>query len=201
MGSSPLYSFGAVVSPQRSHAKGTNWLDEKLKVGFSLSRIRFIIATSGLICSANGRDGAESGIGREGMKETGIPAEFRLVHIVGESDALRSGPDDIEMVAPADRTVPIYGETGTGKELIARAVHDLSPAHAFVRLELCRHSGLLSRERALRARERRLHSSHCSRGKPLRTGASGTTFLDEIGELSLELQVAKDRLARRESGE
>jgi hypothetical protein len=106
----PLH--GAVVSPQRSLAKGTNWLDEKLKEGFSLIRIRFIIATESvdlldrrraLIRSFMPRR-AESNIGREDMEETEIQPEFRFVHIVGESNALRTGPDGIGMVVSADRS-------------------------------------------------------------------------------------------------
>jgi formate hydrogenlyase transcriptional activator len=59
-----------------------------------------------------------------------------FVDIVGKNNSMRRVLDDIAMVAPADSTVVIYGETGTGQELIARAVHGLSArkANAFVRL-------------------------------------------------------------------
>ena len=55
--------------------------------------------------------------------------------IVGRSEALRSVLDELEMVAPTDSTVLILGETGTGKELIARAIHNLSArrTHPFVK--------------------------------------------------------------------
>jgi hypothetical protein len=98
----PLH--GAVVSPQRSLAKGTNWLDEKLKEGFSLIRIRFIIATESVDLLDRRPRRAESNIGREDMEETEIQPEFRFVHIVGESNALRTGPDGIGMVVSADRS-------------------------------------------------------------------------------------------------
>src|SRR5580692_8968520 len=70
------------------------------------------------------------------MKETEIHTMSGFAHIVGEGSALRRVLDDIEKVAPADCTVLIYGETGTGKELIARGIHDLSPRRSkpFVKL-------------------------------------------------------------------
>ena len=54
-------------------------------------------------------------------------SESRFGEIVGESEALRRVLREVETVASTDSTVLIYGETGTGKELIARAIHNLSP--------------------------------------------------------------------------
>src|SRR5271169_4138235 len=59
-----------------------------------------------------------------------IPNETNFEDIVGRSAALRSLLRQVETVAPTDSTVLIYGETGTGKELIARALHNLSARHA-----------------------------------------------------------------------
>src|SRR5262249_7416288 len=58
--------------------------------------------------------------------EDEIRSELNFDEIVGRSPALRKVLQDIETVAPTDSTVLIYGETGTGKELIARAIHNLS---------------------------------------------------------------------------
>jgi formate hydrogenlyase transcriptional activator len=68
--------------------------------------------------------------------ESELRSELHFEEIVGSSEALRRVLREIETVAPADSTVLIYGETGTGKELIARAVHNLSSrkSNAFVKL-------------------------------------------------------------------
>src|SRR5581483_9165186 len=55
-----------------------------------------------------------------------IRTELNFEEIVGRSPSLRKALEEIETVAPTDSTVLIYGETGTGKELIARAIHNLS---------------------------------------------------------------------------
>jgi len=68
--------------------------------------------------------------------ESEIRSELHFDDIVGKSKALKRVLADVETVAPADSTVLIYGETGAGKELIARAIHNLSSrkANAFVKL-------------------------------------------------------------------
>jgi formate hydrogenlyase transcriptional activator len=83
--------------------------------------------------------------------ENRIEDDFK--DIIGKSKALRRVLDDIETVAPTSSSVLIYGETGTGKELIARSLHNLSSrgANAFVKIELRRHSDRLARERAFRS--------------------------------------------------
>src|SRR5262249_41069098 len=110
--------------------------------------------------------------------------------IVGNSDGLRRVLKQVETVAPTDSTVIIYGETGTGKELIARALHNLSPrkANPFVKLNCAAiPTGLLESELfghetgavagAISQRIGRFELAH-----------RGTVFLDEIGEIPLELQ-------------
>src|SRR3984957_17637696 len=68
--------------------------------------------------------------------EDEIRSEMNFAQIIGNSASLRRVLKHVETVAPTDSTVLIYGETGTGKELIARAIHDLSPRRAkpFVKL-------------------------------------------------------------------
>ena len=122
--------------------------------------------------------------------ESEIRSELGFEDIVGNSQALKQVLKEIETVAPADSTVLIYGETGTGKELIARAVHNLSSrkSNAFVKLNCAAiPTGLLESELfghekgaftgAIAQRVGRFELAH-----------RGSIFLDEIGEIPLELQ-------------
>jgi formate hydrogenlyase transcriptional activator len=109
---------------------------------------------------------------------------------VGTSAALRKVLDQIEIVAPTGATVLLHGETGTGKELIARAVHSLSPRRdrTFVRLNCAAiPSGLIESE--LFGHEKGAFTGaliqKCGR---FELADHGTLFLDEIGDISPELQ-------------
>ena len=112
--------------------------------------------------------------------------------IVGSSDALRKILSDVARVAPTDSTVLIMGETGTGKELVARAIHRRSErsSRAFIRVNCAAipqtliASELFGHEKGAftGAAQRRLGRFELADG--------GTIFLDEVGELPIETQVA-----------
>ncbi|MCU1284975.1 MAG: transcriptional regulator [Acidobacteriales bacterium] len=110
--------------------------------------------------------------------------------IVGESPALLKVLEMVEMVAESDSTVLLLGETGTGKELVARAIHDRSGRNkqAFVKLNCAAiPSGLLESE--LFGHERGAFTGAViQRIGRFELASEGTAFLDEIGELPLELQ-------------
>ncbi|HKE25929.1 MAG TPA: sigma 54-interacting transcriptional regulator [Bryobacteraceae bacterium] len=122
--------------------------------------------------------------------EDEIRTELNFDEIVGRSDILLRVLKAIEMVAPTDSTVLIYGETGTGKELIARAVHNLSArkSAAFVKLNCAAiPTGLLESE--MFGHERGAFTGAISqRVGRFELANRGTIFLDEIGEIPLELQ-------------
>src|SRR5271154_310139 len=110
--------------------------------------------------------------------------------MIGESARFKAVLEQVKMVAPADCAVLIQGETGTGKELIARAVHNhsLRSNGPFVTLNCAAiPSGLLESE--LFGHERGAFTGALSpRMGRLQSAHGGTLFLDEIGELPLELQ-------------
>jgi len=110
--------------------------------------------------------------------------------IVGKSSALQKILKELETVGPTDSTVLILGETGTGKELIARAIHNLSSRHdnAFVKVNCAAiPTGLLESE--LFGHERGAFTGAIAqRIGRFELAHHGTVFLDEIGEIPLELQ-------------
>jgi formate hydrogenlyase transcriptional activator len=122
--------------------------------------------------------------------EDEIRTEMKFGQIIGSSGALRKVLKQVETVAPTDSTVLIYGETGTGKELIARAIHDLSPRRSkpFVKLNCAAiPTGLLESE--LFGHEKGAFTGAIAqRIGRFEIADSGTIFLDEIGEIPLELQ-------------
>jgi formate hydrogenlyase transcriptional activator len=111
-------------------------------------------------------------------------------NIVGDSAALRHVLDQVEIVAPTDATVLLLGETGTGKELVARAIHEASgrSQRRFTKINCAAiPSGLLESE--LFGHERGAFTGAIAqRIGRFELAAGGTLFLDEVGEIPLELQ-------------
>jgi formate hydrogenlyase transcriptional activator len=120
-----------------------------------------------------------------------IKIEHNFEEIVGESESLKNVLRNVEKVAPTDTTVLIQGETGTGKELIARAIHNLSPRRERPLIKVncgaivlgLAESELFGHEKgaftgAVQQRIGRFELAH-----------GGTIFLDEVGELPLDIQV------------
>ncbi|HEV2495959.1 MAG TPA: sigma 54-interacting transcriptional regulator [Terriglobia bacterium] len=122
--------------------------------------------------------------------EDEIRTEHDFEEIVGESEALKRVLKKVETVAPTDSTVLIQGETGTGKEVIARAIHNLSRRRdaTFVKVNCAAiPSGLLESE--LFGHEKGAFTGAIAQkiGR-FELAHRGTLFLDEIGDIPLELQ-------------
>jgi formate hydrogenlyase transcriptional activator len=122
--------------------------------------------------------------------EPEISSEYSFEGIVGQSSALRKVLEQVAIVAPTDSTVLLHGETGTGKELIARAIHNLSSRRerTFVRMNCAAiPSGLLESE--LFGHEKGAFTGALMQRKGrFEMADGGSLFLDEIGDISLELQ-------------
>jgi len=122
--------------------------------------------------------------------ESEIRSERYFEDIVGKSAALRKVLDQVAIVAPTQSSVLLHGETGTGKELFARAIHNLSPRRerTFVRLNCAAiPSGLVESELFGHERGAFTGALMQKRGR-FELADRGTLFLDEIGDISLELQ-------------
>jgi formate hydrogenlyase transcriptional activator len=122
--------------------------------------------------------------------EEEIRSEFNFEEIVGDSPTIKRALAQVELVAPAGTAVLITGETGTGKELIARAIHNLSPRRqrTFVKINCAAiPGGLLESE--LFGHERGAFTGALTQkiGR-FELADHGTLFLDEVADLPLELQ-------------
>lgn len=122
--------------------------------------------------------------------ESEILSEYNYEDIIGKSAALRKVLDEVSIVAPTDSTVLLIGETGTGKELIARAIHNRSTrsGHTFVRLNCAAiPQGLMESE--LFGHEKGAFTGALvqKRGR-IELAHNGSLFLDEIGDVLPELQ-------------
>src|SRR5438093_2911682 len=122
--------------------------------------------------------------------EDEIRGDYQFEEIIGRSKAIDRVLREIQTVAPTDSTVLITGETGSGKELVARAIHQLSTRleRAFVKLNCAAiPTGLLESE--LFGHERGAFTGAIAqRVGRFELADRGTIFLDEVGDIPLELQ-------------
>ena len=116
--------------------------------------------------------------------------EASLAGIVGASSGLRNVLQLVEMVAATNATVLLLGETGTGKELIARAIHERSrrQKHAFVTLNCAAIPSSLFESELFGHERGAFTGANMQRAGRIELADRGTLFLDEVGDMPLELQ-------------
>ncbi len=122
--------------------------------------------------------------------EEEVTSQHDFKEIVGESPALKLILQQIQAVAPTDATVLLLGETGTGKELLARALHDLSRRRtgSFIRFNgAALPVGLVESELFGHEKGAFTGAGHPKAGR-LELAHQGTLFLDEVGDIPLEVQ-------------
>jgi formate hydrogenlyase transcriptional activator len=193
-----IQSICAVPLTSTQHKLGAIFIGSVAEDTYGEEEVRFLSLVATQVCSAIENHLACGQIaelkGRVQKENFDIEEEISEEHdfkeIIGRSAALRNALLQVETVAPTDCTVLICGETGTGKELIARAIHDRSARHAasFVKLNCAAiPTGLLESE--LFGHEKGAFTGAISqRIGRFELANRGTMFLDEIGEIPLELQ-------------
>ncbi|HWU91404.1 MAG TPA: sigma 54-interacting transcriptional regulator [Kofleriaceae bacterium] len=138
-----------------------------------------------------------------------LPSEKeQLGEMVGKSPAMREIFGLVERIAPTDATVLIEGETGTGKDMIARTLHQLSPRDAapFIVVDCGAVAGTLIESELFGHEKGAFTGAIAARQGAFELASGGTVFLDELGELALDLQpkllrVLEQRELRRVGGQ
>jgi PAS domain S-box-containing protein len=119
-----------------------------------------------------------------------IKLEYNYENIIGQSDGLKYVLYKVEQIAPGDTTVLVLGETGTGKELVARAIHGLSPRkdRALVKVNCATLPANLIESELFGHEKGAFTGAHARQLGRFEVANGATLFLDEIGELPPELQ-------------
>jgi len=122
--------------------------------------------------------------------EDEIRVDQNIGHMIGDAPAFQSVLKSIPIVAPTDATVLITGETGTGKELVARAIHELSGRGkgSFVKVNCAAIPGSLLESELFGHEKGSFTGAVAQKIGRFELANQGTLFLDEIGEMPLELQ-------------
>jgi formate hydrogenlyase transcriptional activator len=193
-----IKSFCHIPLANRGRALGILTILRTTETPFSAADVDFLSRASGQIAIAIENAMAYHEISQLKDKlaqeklylEEEIRSEMNFENIIGNSSALKHVLELVETVAPSDSTVLLLGETGTGKELIARAIHDRSRRkdRTFVKLNCAAiPTGLLESE--LFGHEKGAFTGAITQkvGR-MELADQGTLFLDEVGDIPIEIQ-------------
>ena len=180
---------GIVGTLELGRIGGRPFTEEEVELGVQVAR-QIAVAVENSLAFRELDDLKEKLASEKLYLEDEIRSDQNLGNMVGEGPAFQALLKSVQIVAPTDATVLILGETGTGKELIARAIHEQSDRgkHSFVKVNCAAiPSGLLESE--LFGHEKGAFTSAVGQkiGR-FELANHGTLFLDEIGEIPLELQ-------------
>ena len=122
--------------------------------------------------------------------EDEVRSDQNVANMVGESERFRSTLRAVQVVAPTDATVLIHGETGTGTELVARAIHDQSPRskRPFIKVNCAAIPATLLESELFGHEKGAFTGAFAQKPGRFELAHQGTLFLDEIGEIPVELQ-------------
>ena len=198
----------AICAPllSREEIMGVIYLDNRASTGsFSQDDQMFLIALSHQAGVALGNARLHRRVVQENVwLENTLKPKFQ---ILGESEKMKRVFDTIKKVAPTDITVLVQGETGTGKELVAKAIHMLSPRRelAFVPVNCAAIPKELIESELFGHEKGSFTGATSAREGKFQTAHGGTIFLDEIGDMSLDLQakvlrILEDRELHRVGG-
>ena len=178
---------------------GTLTIGRKSPHGFTPDEVRLLseVASQVAIAVANTLAYEEILSLKERLTEQKVYLEDELqqrhdfTHIIGSSRVLAEVLRQVRTVAPTDATVLLLGETGTGKELLARALHDLSGRRdqPFVRVNASAIPATLFESELFGHEKGAFTGAHATKVGRLELANRGTLFFDEIGDIPLELQV------------
>ncbi len=139
----------------------------------------------------------------EGSRIKTIPAGTPQLSMIGQSGKMQRIYQLIEKVAPTDTTVLITGDSGTGKELVAQALHDFSPRKdkPFIKINCAAIPGTLMESELFGYEKGAFTGANGSKPGRFELADKGTLFLDEIGEMSMEMQVKLLRVLQEKTFE
>lgn len=140
---------------------------------------------------------------QEGSGIRTIPAGAPQLSMIGQSAKMQRIYQLIEKVAPTDTTVLITGDSGTGKELVAQALHDFSPRKdkPFIKINCAAIPGTLMESELFGYEKGAFTGANASKPGRFELADKGTLFLDEIGEMTLEMQVKLLRVLQEKTFE